>query len=127
MTIVFLLAQVAVGVYFIMSGVSHFTKTEMVAGYASMRGLPVPKLGTIVSGAVLALGGLGVLLGVFVDIALWALALFLVAAAFGIHHFWKDQDPMQKMGERVNFMKNLALAASLLLLLGTGNWVIQLF
>ena len=50
--------------------------------------------------------GLGVLLGAYTTLAIALLIIFLVATAFGIHHFWTDADPMQKMGEKTNFFKN---------------------
>jgi hypothetical protein len=32
--------------------------------------------------------------------------------------FWKEQDPMAKTAEMINFMKNIALMGSALMLLG---------
>jgi putative oxidoreductase len=34
-----------------------------------------------------------------------------------VHNFWTLDDPMQKMGEMTQFMKNIAIAAALLMLL----------
>lgn len=34
-----------------------------------------------------------------------------------MHAFWKVSDPQQRMGERVNFTKNIALLGSLLMFL----------
>ena len=36
---------------------------------------------------------------------------------FMMHAFWKVQDPMAKMSERVNFTKNMALLGAALILL----------
>jgi len=128
MTVLLILGQVVLGLYFIMSGANHFMHLEGTAGYAQSRGLGASKLLTVVSGIVMILGGLGVLLGVYVLWSLWMLIIFLVLAAFLVHHYWSDQDPMQKMGERVNFMKNLALAASLLVLtMQASAWPWSLF
>jgi putative oxidoreductase len=117
MEILFLIGRILVGVYFIYNAVNHFKNTDALTGYAAARNLPSPRLGTYASGVFILLGGLGVLLGVYTDVAIALLVIFLVTAAFGIHHFWTDTDPMQKMGEQVNFAKNLALAGALLMAL----------
>lgn len=128
MEALFLIGRIVLGVYFIMSGIDHFRDVAGKTQYATMRKLPSAKAGVIVSGAVILLGGLGVLLGVYTTWAVGTLALFLIAAAFGIHHYWTDTDPNQRAAERVNFMKNLAFAAALLMVLSVETpWAWRLF
>ena len=116
MDFLFVFGRILLGGYFLMSGITHFSKTEGMTGYAQSRGMMSPKASVLLSGVFLLLGGLGVLLGVYVQIALALLVLFLLAAAFGIHHFWTDTDEGQKMSEMTNFMKNMALVGALLML-----------
>ena len=127
MDILFLLGRIVVGGYFIYNAINHFTNTEMLTGYAASRRLPSPQLGTIVGGIFILLGGLGVLLGAYTTLAIALLIIFLVATAFGIHHFWTDADPMQKMGEKTNFFKNPALAGALLMTLLVEGWPFSIF
>ncbi len=117
MMYVFWLAKIVLGAYFIKAGINHFMHTDMLAGYAGSKGMPMPKAGVLVSGAMMLLGGLGIISGMYMTVAVWLCVVFLVLAAFSIHTFWKVEDQMAKMGERVNFEKNLALAAALVLLL----------
>lgn len=117
MSNLFLLGHIVLGVYFITSGLGHFTKLEAIAGYAGSKKVPSPKLAVLVTGAIMVLGGLGIL---FQYALVWAYTLliaFLFLASFLMHPFWKDTDPNTKMMNRVNFQKNLALAAALLMLL----------
>jgi uncharacterized membrane protein YphA (DoxX/SURF4 family) len=80
------------------------------------------------SGLLLLIGGLSILLGVYPPIGTIALAAFLIPVTFMMHAFWKVQDPMAKMGETVNFTKNLALLGAALILLGVPQpWVVSLF
>lgn len=62
-----------------------------------------------------------------VTLPAWLGIIFLLAAAFSVHHFWTDQS-MDRMGQQVHFNKNLALAAALLLVtfVPAGTWVIAL-
>jgi len=74
------------------------------------------------------LGGAGVLLGVYVEYSVALLALFLVGVTFMMHRYWEISDPMQRMGENVNFYKNLGLLGAVLMLLAIPTpWVMSLF
>ena len=114
---IFVLGRLILGGYFIYSGFNHFALINMMAGYAQSKGIPSPKAAVGFSGMLLLIGGLSILLGVYPTIGVVALALFLVPVTFTMHAFWKVQDPMAKMGETVNFMKNVALLGAALMLL----------
>jgi uncharacterized membrane protein YphA (DoxX/SURF4 family) len=43
--------------------------------------------------------------------------LFLLPVSFTMHNFWAAQDPMQKMGDMLNFTKNMALIGCVLMFL----------
>lgn len=114
---VFLLGRLLMGGYFLMSGISHVMKRDMLAGYAASKGVPMPKYAVLVSGLLLLFGGFGILTGFMVQWALVALVLFLVPVTFMMHAFWKESDPMKRMPDQVNFMKNTALLGSILILI----------
>lgn len=82
----------------------------MIAGFAQSRGVPSARLAALVSGAMLVLGGLGIILGVYIEVAVWLLIIFLLVAAFSIHKFWA-LPPEQKMGEMMSFMRNTLILA----------------
>jgi uncharacterized membrane protein YphA (DoxX/SURF4 family) len=65
----------------------------------------------------LLLGGLAILTGLYVQVGLWLLVVFLLFVTPWMHNFWALQDPMQRMGEMVNFMKNTGLLGAVLMLL----------
>lgn len=122
--ILFLVGRILYGGYFIMAGLNHFTKTEMLAGYAASKGVPLPKIAVLGSGTLIVLGGIGVLLGAYVEWAVLALAVFLVVVSFTMHAFWADADPNMKMGDMTNFLKNMALLGAALLLLSIPTpWI----
>ena len=99
-----------------MSGINHFTKLEAMTGYAKYKKLPAAKVGVLVSGLMLLLGGAYVLLGFYVDLGALLLAIFLVLAAVIFHNFWKETDATAKQSEMMNFMKVFALAGAALIL-----------
>jgi len=128
MIYLFLLGRALLGGYFIMSGYAHFKNLQSYSGYAQSKGVPMPKLAVVVTGLLLAGGGIGILLGVWIECAVLLLSLFLIFVTFKMHAYWTIADPMQRMGERVNFYKNLALLGAVLMLLAIpAPWALSLF
>ncbi len=109
------------------NGINHFTKSEMMTGYTASKGVPFPKLAVFGSGIVILLGGLGILLGVYVQWAVLLLAVFLIIVTFKMHNFWSITDPNAKMTDMIMFMKNLALlGGALAFLFVPGPWMFSL-
>ncbi len=117
MEAVFWIGRILFGGYFLLNGLNHLFKLNQMASYAAAKKVPVPKLAVIVTGLMLLAGGLAVLTGLYVTIGLWLLVIFLVFVTPWMHNFWTVQDPMQRMGEQVNFLKNIGLLGAVLLLL----------
>jgi putative oxidoreductase len=101
--------------FFIIAGVSHFRDRKAIAGYAGSKGVPAPMAGTLVSGLLLLGGGIMILVRWHPIIGAAALVVFLVPAAFMIHDYWTQSDPMMRAGEQSQFWKNITLAAAALL------------
>jgi len=117
MSTLFLIGQILLGAYFVQSGLMHFMKLEMMGGYAKSKNVPAAKLAVLVSGLMLLAGGLGILFQMYLVWAYGLLVAFLIVAAIMMHAFWKDTDANAKMGNMINFQKNIALASALLMLL----------
>jgi len=115
--ILFLVARLLFGGYFVFNALNHFTQTSAMTGYAQSKGVPAPKLAVTFTGLLLLIGGVSVLFGIYPILGATALVLFLVPVTFTMHTFWKVKDPQMKMAEMVNFTKNLALVGGALLLL----------
>ena len=117
MEYLFVLGRILLGGYFIMSGLNHFKHLGMLTGYAQSKGVPMPREAVLLTGLMMALGGLGVLLGVYIQLSILLLSVFLLVTTLQMHQFWKVSDQMARMGEEINFKKNLALLGALLMLL----------
>ena len=115
--LLFLLGRVVYGGFFVLNALNHFTKTGMMAQYAGAKKVPSPKYAVLLSGLLILLGGLGILLGVYVQYAILLVVVFLAVVSFTMHNFWTVQDPMQKQMEMVQFLKNMALAGATLMAL----------
>ncbi len=127
MIYLFVLGRILVGGYFIMSGYNHFKQLANFTGYAESKGVPMAKLSVRVTGAMMILGGFGILLGVWIQFSIALIVIFLMGTLVKMHRYWEVADPMQKMGERVNFYKNVALIGGLLMTLAIPlPWALSL-
>lgn len=115
---VFLLGRVLLGSFFTYYGVNHFLETAAMAQYAASKGVPQPELAVLVSGALIVVGGLSVLFGMWPQIGAACLALFLIGVTPIMHNFWDVADPMLRMNETAHFMKNVALLGGVLMMSG---------
>ena len=123
MEYVFLLGRIIYGGYFLKAGINHFQSLQMLSGYAGMKGVPMPKVAVMFSGFLIIVGGLLVLLGFHPRYGLACIILFLLPVSVMMHTFWSDTDPMQKMNNRINFEKNLAMAgAAMMMMLIPQPW-----
>jgi putative oxidoreductase len=128
MMYLFVLGRILLGGYFIMSGVNHFKHLAMFTGYAKSKGVPAPREATMLTGLMMILGGLGILLGIYIELSVLLLAVFLFVTSFQMHQFWKmpAHDPA-RAGEEINFKKNMALLGAVLMLLAIPlPWVMSL-
>lgn len=127
MVYLLVLGRVLLGGYFLMSGLNHFKHLKMLTGYAQSKGVPMAREAVLLTGLMMVLGGLGILLGVYIQLSVLILAVFLFVTTMQMHQFWKVTEPMARMGEEINFKKNLALLGALLLLLAIPlPWAVSL-
>jgi uncharacterized membrane protein YphA (DoxX/SURF4 family) len=118
MNAVVLVGRIIVGVYYLFGALNHLVFAPgQLAEYAASKGVPAPMLAVIVTGLLLLIGGLSILLGVYVRIGVLALVLFFLPVTFWMHDFWNVADQMQRMVQMTQFMKNLALMGSALIFL----------
>ena len=78
MDVVLVIGRVLFALLFINSGIAHLTKLEAMTGYAKYKKVPAAKLGVIVSGLMILVGGLYVALGIYADLGALLIALFLI-------------------------------------------------
>jgi|YelNatPaOPRAMG01_1025707.scaffolds.fasta_scaffold04427_11 uncharacterized membrane protein YphA (DoxX/SURF4 family) len=127
--ILFLIGRIVFGAYWLTNAGSHlvFNRTAL-KGYASSKHVPLPGIAIGITGILLLLGGAGIVLGVYTAWAIGALILFLLPVTLIMHDFWLDKDPAARASDMINFSKNLALLAALLMLLAIPTpWPFALF
>lgn len=112
--IILFIGRILFGGYFIMMGINHFLKKDMMIPYAQSRGVNNPSIPIVLTGILLALGGFSILLGAYVAWGVIFLVMFLLIAAFKMHAFWNDEGE-EKMQNMRYFMTNMAYIGALLI------------
>ena len=112
-------ARVLLALMFVLAGFSKFAGLEGTAGYIASKGLPLPGVLAFATATLEVVGGLALAFGLQARWAAGALALFTLVASFLFHNFWAmpaDQAYVQQL----MFMKNLAVAGGLLMVVAFG-------
>ncbi len=125
MALLFFIGRILVGGYFIYNGYNHLANSGMLAGYAGSKKVPYAKTGVIVSGLLFLVGGFSLLLWIEPVVGAGLLVLTLIPITIMIHDYWKSTDPAHRMGERVAFLKNIALIGMLLMLMGLASFIMM--
>jgi putative oxidoreductase len=112
-----LLGRVLFVIFFgAVAGIGHIRRAEMMKGFARSQGFPIPYLAGWPAGLWLIAASLSILLGVWPDIGMLAIAAFVTPAALFFHRFWTLKDEMQKQTQTQLFYRNMiALGASLMM------------
>jgi uncharacterized membrane protein YphA (DoxX/SURF4 family) len=97
------------GGFFVFNGIHHFTDVGMMAAYAGAKGTPSPELAVLASGALIVLGGLSLLLGLWTRLGALMISVFLIIVTPVMHNFWAQADPQMRLNDMGHFMKNVAL------------------
>ena len=121
--ILHLIARLLLSLFFILAGYRHLVHSKPMAEYAKAVGhLPAPQLGVIVSGLMMLLGGLSILLGFHPRVGAALIFVFVIVAAFTMHRFWAETDPMARANQEAHFWKNITLAGAMLWIVARTTW-----
>jgi uncharacterized membrane protein YphA (DoxX/SURF4 family) len=111
-----IIGRIFFGLLWIGAGFAHFKNLEAMTGYAKYKKLPAAKLGVLGSGLTFLIGGILVVLGVWVDLGALLIAITVILAALIFHQYWKESDANTKMQETMAFNKDIALGGAALIL-----------
>lgn len=114
MNTILLIGRILFALVFVSSGLSHLAKGEAMAGYAKFKKVPAAKLSVLVSGVLLAAGGLSIILGVYADLGALIIAILMIVMALKMHDFWTQTDAQAKQTEMISFSKNISMAGGAL-------------
>ena len=114
-----LVGRILLASIFITSGFGKITGFEGTVGYIASKGLPLPQVGAIIAILVELGGGLMLAIGFKARWAALAIAIFTLAAGILFHNYWAVE-AAEKMGQEINFWKNVAITGGALAFFAFG-------
>lgn len=105
---------------FIASGASKIRDWQQPSGMMADRGLPAVNVLLSVAVALEIIGGVSVLLGLYARLGALALLAFLIPVSVVMHNFWAIDEGPERMGQMINFMKNVSITGGVTLVLALG-------
>jgi len=116
-----LVARVALGLIFVLSGYAKLMGLAAFSASLAARGVPAPELFGLLGAAVEFFGGLLIVLGLGTRYAVLLMILFVVIATGLSHRFWEFADPREFRAQQSQFMKNLSILGGFVFLFATGG------
>jgi len=84
-------------------------------------GIPRPDLAVRANGSLMVASGAMLLLGIRPRAAALTLVALMVPTTLAGHPFWQVNDPQQRKGQRIHFLKNLSMIGGLLFVALSGD------
>ena len=122
MDVLMLTGRILFAVAFVASGIGHFAKREMMAGFMRSSGAVPTALHrlaepvVLLTGGMLVAGSMMIAAGIYADLGALLLAAFLVPTTPLMHAFWKLTDPMQRQQQQLAFVRNMTYLGAALFL-----------
>ncbi len=117
MEAIILIGRILFSLIFVGAGIGHLADEKSTTATAEAAGLPNPKLMGQISGVLMLIGGLAVITGFWIDLALLGIAALMLVLNFTMHKFWELEGMEQQM-QMSMFMKNLSIAGGALVMFG---------
>lgn len=112
-----IIGRVLMGLYFFVPGIRKFTASDELVNYMQSNGIIFSPQLLWLAGAASVIGGILMMTGRYVKVVAYGFVIYVLLVNFLLHNFWAMSDEMIAR-EMQNFIKNLAIAAGLLILAG---------
>jgi len=117
MDVIDLVGRILFALLFLDNGWAHLAKREQMVPFGRSIGAPMAHISVPFTGAMMVVGGVLIILGFWADLGALLLVIFLPAADYLGHPYWRDEDPMMRAAQKAQFWKNIALAGAALFFL----------
>ena len=117
MDVVDLVGRILFALLFLDNGWAHLAKRDQMVPFGRAIGAPVAHVSVPLTGVMMVVGGALVALGIWADLGALLLVVFLPAAGYLGHAYWRESDPMMRAAQKAQFWKNIALAGAALFIL----------
>lgn len=114
------IGRVALAWFFLSDAYLRAAQWNATVALMAEKHIPAPAILLFVALAAMILGGLSLLLGFRAKVGALILFAYTVVTTILMHNYWVIQDAAQRSADYEIFIRNVAIAGGLLLLLGIG-------
>ena len=114
MDVINVIGRVLFALLFLQNGWNHLANPKVMVPFGEYIGVPSPKFSVPATGVMMIVAGVTIALGFWVDLGAILLVLFLPAAGYYGHAYWKETDPNMRAAQHAQFWKNIALTGAAL-------------
>jgi putative oxidoreductase len=114
-----LAGRILLAAIFLISGIAKVTDPSGTIAHMTAHGVPYPEILVWVAGFAEIAGGLSLALGLLARVGAIGLMIFLVPTTLLFHDFW-NLTGQEQIAQMANFMKNLAIAGGLAMIVAYG-------
>jgi putative oxidoreductase len=116
-----LAGRLLLGLYFIVPGLQKITNFDMMSQYMAQHKVPMISVLLVVTIIIQLSAGLAIIIGYKGRFAAFLLAGLTLVISVYMHNFWNLPEGGDVARETQNFVKNMAIMAGLLVLVGRGT------
>ena len=117
MDVVELVGRILFALVFLDNGWAHVAKRAQMVPFGASIGAPRAAFSVPFTGVMMLVGSVLIILGFWADLGALLLVLFLPAAGYLGHAYWREEDPMMRAAQKAQFWKNISLAGAGLFIL----------
>lgn len=114
-----IVARFLMGVLFIVGGLRHFPQLDAIAPALAARRVPFPRAVLIIGSVYEVVFGVMLAIGLWTDLAAFALIVFTIVASVMLVNFWDKAEPERSMLFGV-MLSNIAIIGGLLALIASS-------
>ncbi|MFL6648189.1 MAG: DoxX family protein [Sulfurifustaceae bacterium] len=114
-----LLGRILIGHIFLLSGLNKIFHYSQTAAYMASKNVPMIEALLVLSIIVEIAGALMIIFGWRAKLAAAVFFLWLIPVTFMMHNFWAVP-AAEKMGQLINFQKNLVIMGTMLYIVAFG-------
>ncbi|MFL6713417.1 MAG: DoxX family protein [Sulfurifustis sp.] len=114
-----LLGRILIGHIFLLSGLNKIFHYSQTAAYMASKNVPMIEALLVLSIIVEIAGALMIIFGWRAKLAAGVFFLWLIPVTFMMHNFWAVP-AAEKMGQLINFQKNLVIMGTMLYIVAFG-------
>lgn len=115
------IGRLCIAVIFLLAGVGKFMDIEGTMHYMASKHVGYLPYTLYAAAIIEILGALSLILGFKTRFGALILALFLIPVTYMMHDFWNITEPLDRVVQMTNFLKNTAIFGGLLYVMAAGS------